>query len=100
MSVSDKTLACIHELRHRDFAESPLHGWAENQQARLSLWADTLGVFAPGHLSLARRLRLNADVNDILIQLLNGLHGSLVLLRASNLYSGLIRNIVLIHQLY
>jgi hypothetical protein len=83
MSVLKDTYhECIEELDHLGSDVNSVDVWAENQQARLQLWAATLGVVAQGHLSLAHRLRFNEEVSDILTQLLKDLHASLVLLRA------------------
>lgn len=87
MSASDYTRDSIEVLRRLSSLDDPLCIWAQNQQARLNLWADTLGVFAHSHLSLAHRLRLNEEVRDILVLLLKELHGSLILLCSSNPYS-------------
>jgi hypothetical protein len=88
MSVLKDTYhECIEELSHLGSVKNSVDVWAENQQARLQLWAATLGVVARGHLSLAHRLSFNEEVSDILIQLLKGLHASLELLRTFQSHS-------------
>jgi hypothetical protein len=87
MSVLKDTYhECIEELSRLGSVQNSVDVWAENQQARLQLWAATLGVVATGHLSLAHRLRFNEEVGDILTQLLKDLHASLELLRALKSY--------------
>ena len=53
--------------------ESGRMQWVENQRARLNLWADNLGVFAGGRLSVEHRLRRNQEVYHVILQLLKAL---------------------------
>ena len=56
--------------------------WANNQRARLNIWANTLGVFAHGRLSVEHRLRLNIPIHKLIWQLLDAVVSSLELCMA------------------
>lgn len=48
----------------------------ENELGRFKIWAGNLGVFAPGRASADYRLRDDADVKEVLIQMLDRLRQS------------------------
>ncbi|TGO51259.1 hypothetical protein BCON_0165g00090 [Botryotinia convoluta] len=56
--------------------EPHLRSELENELGRFKIWAGNLGVFAPGRASVDYRLRDDADVKEILIQMLGRLRQS------------------------
>lgn len=45
----------------------------EDQLARFSTWASSIGVFAPGRASMDHRLRYTLDVQGVVMDLLESL---------------------------
>lgn len=45
----------------------------EDQLARFSTWASSIGVFAPGRASMDHRLRCTSDVQGVVMDLLDSL---------------------------
>ncbi|GIZ44750.1 hypothetical protein CKM354_000794000 [Cercospora kikuchii] len=96
-SISQLTKTCRHELdelssSHRDavkrivhdpLAEPPtaldLLAWIPEQKTKLNLFADLLGVFAHGSLSVEHRLRNNSAVRSSIAQLLEAISKNLCL---------------------
>jgi hypothetical protein len=60
--------------------------WADDQAARLRVWNAALGVYARGRMSIAYRLRLNAPVASMILQLLEGVESCLIPLLAELLH--------------
>ncbi|TGO92413.1 hypothetical protein BPOR_0003g00110 [Botrytis porri] len=56
--------------------EPHLRSELENELGRFKIWAGNLGVFAPGRASVDYRLRDDADVKEILTQMLDRLRQS------------------------
>ncbi|KAF7957748.1 hypothetical protein EAE96_003318 [Botrytis aclada] len=56
--------------------EPHLRSELENELGRFKIWAGNLGVFAPGRASVDYRLRDDAEVKEILIQMLDRLRQS------------------------
>ncbi|ESZ91987.1 hypothetical protein SBOR_7644 [Sclerotinia borealis F-4128] len=56
--------------------EPHLRSELENELGRFKIWAGNLGVFAPGRASADYRLRDDADIKEILIQMLDRLRQS------------------------
>ncbi|QSZ30694.1 hypothetical protein DSL72_000252 [Monilinia vaccinii-corymbosi] len=56
--------------------EPHLRSELENELGRFKIWAGNLGVFAPGRASADYRLRDDADVKEVLIQMLDRLRQS------------------------
>ncbi|KAK6610941.1 hypothetical protein H4I96_02539 [Botrytis cinerea] len=56
--------------------EPHLRSELENELGRFKIWAGNLGVFAPGRASVDYRLRDDADVKEVLIQMLDRLRQS------------------------
>ncbi|KAM0154324.1 hypothetical protein ACHAQE_000828 [Botrytis cinerea] len=56
--------------------EPNLRSELENELGRFKIWAGNLGVFAPGRASVDYRLRDDADVKEVLIQMLDRLRQS------------------------
>ncbi|THV52280.1 hypothetical protein BGAL_0083g00020 [Botrytis galanthina] len=56
--------------------EPHLRSELENELGRFKIWAGNLGVFAPGRASVDYRLRDDADVKEILVQMLDRLRQS------------------------
>ncbi|PPJ61072.1 hypothetical protein CBER1_07412 [Cercospora berteroae] len=94
-SISQLTKTCRQELdelssSHRDairrtgndaLAEPPtafdLLAWVPEQKTKLNLFADVLGVFASGSLSVEHRLRNNSAVRSSIAQLLQAISKNL-----------------------
>lgn len=77
MSIASATRACVRVLDRLACSDESIQEWAEDQTARLNLWAASLGVFADGRRSVEYRLRLNSDVCDVLVQILVALKDNL-----------------------
>lgn len=76
MAISEKTQACVsllRDLRDLPTALQEQRTWAEDQLARLNLWADNLGVFAQGEFSINHRLAKNRQVAFLVEQLIEAL---------------------------
>jgi hypothetical protein len=58
--------------------------WAEKQKVRLEAWSVSLGVNARGRMSIAYRLRLNASMAMMILQLLEGIECCLDLLMSGD----------------
>ncbi|TGO44913.1 hypothetical protein BOTNAR_0722g00040 [Botryotinia narcissicola] len=56
--------------------EPHLRSELENELGRFKIWAGNLGVFSPGRASVDYRLRDDADVKEILVQMLDRLRQS------------------------
>lgn len=78
MAIPRVTQKCIGDLGHVASLQGDSQTWAENQAARLNIWASTLGVFSRGRHSLEYRLRLNEDMAEMLLQILAGLSDAIV----------------------
>lgn len=79
MAIPEKTQACVSSLKNlRDshIASQAQRTWAEDQLARLNLWADNLGVFAQGEFSINHRLAKNRQVAHLVEQLIEALLGN------------------------
>lgn len=84
MAIPEKLVACVsplQELRDEPAASQVQSSWAEDQLARLNLWADSLGVFAQGDFSITRRLAKNAQVSRVVKQLLSALSANIIACR-------------------
>jgi len=78
MAIPGGTQKCIDGLARLASVQDGPRTWAENQAARLNIWASTLGVFSHGRHSLEYRLRLNEDMSEMLVQILDGLSDTIV----------------------
>jgi hypothetical protein len=79
MAIPEKTQACVSSLKNlRDLAvaSQAQRTWAEDQLARLNLWADSLGIFAQGEFSINHRLAKNQQVTRLVEQLVEALAGN------------------------
>lgn len=79
MAIPEKTQACVSSLKNlRDLAAASQaqRTWAEDQLARLNLWADSLGIFAQGEFSINHRLAKNRQVTRLVEQLVEALAGN------------------------
>jgi hypothetical protein len=80
MAIPERTQACISALKNlRDQANAlqVQRTWAEDQLARLNLWADSLGIFAQGQFSINHRLTKNRQVTHLVEQLVEALLGNI-----------------------
>lgn len=80
MAIPEKTQTCISSLRNlRDLtvASQVDRTWAEDQMARLNLWADSLGVFAQGEFSINHRFAKNPHIALLVEQLVEALSGTI-----------------------
>jgi hypothetical protein len=80
MAIPERTQACISALKDlRDLANAlqVQRTWAEDQLARLNLWADSLGIFAQGEFSISHRLAKNRQVTHLVEQLVEALLGNI-----------------------
>lgn len=78
--VSRVTIRCLNAFEDVQRRAAPLsdeHVWAEDQGARLRMWAAILGVSARGRMSIAYRLRLNAPMVIMISQLLESIESCL-----------------------
>lgn len=79
MAIPEKTQACVNSLKNLRDLPTTLQAqrtWAEDQLARLNLWADSLGVFAQDEFSITRRLAKNRQVAHLVEQLVEALLGN------------------------
>ena len=73
------TQACrtqLDQLANRELKDDTtesLTPWAHEQRLRLNIFADVLGVFAAGKLSVEYRLRLNPNAKTVVLQLLGSI---------------------------
>lgn len=74
---ASRIVCSLGELRYLDASSQEQRVWAEDQLARFNLWADNLGVFAEGLLSVNHRLEKNAHVTGIINQLLVALSANI-----------------------
>lgn len=68
-----RSVSLLEGLSDLEAASQDQRSWAEDQLARLNLWAKSLGVFAEGTFSIEHRLSENAQVATIINQLLTAL---------------------------
>ena len=86
MAIPEKTQACVSSLKNlRDLAAASQaqRTWAEDQLARLNLWADNLGIFAQGEFSINHRLAKNRQVTRLVEQLVEALSGNIAACKES-----------------
>jgi hypothetical protein len=75
--VTKDCLTSFDTVQNQQGFPLQIHSWAENQSARLRMWAASLGVNAKGRMSIAYRLRLNASMVTMIIQVLESIASSL-----------------------
>ena len=87
MDVAAATKDCIGQLTavaNLGEASQRQKAWADDQCARLKLWADSLGVFAQERqYTFHHRLRLNPQLLEVTLQLLRGLLANIRLRRST-----------------
>lgn len=71
-----KNVATVFSRGRAKQLDPHLRSELENELGRFKIWAGNLGVFAPGRASADYRLRDDADVREVLIQMLNRLRQS------------------------
>jgi hypothetical protein len=91
MDVAAVTKECVSQLTaiaNLGDATQRQKAWADDQCARVKLWADSLGVFAQERqYTFQHRLRLNSQIFEVTLQLLRGLLAN-IKLRRPDLFLG------------